>query len=108
MKKLNLLSDNILNGSLVISILILPLISGLANAQGQPEKQFNLTVTGADIQTLGEGLGTLPYGKVAPLMSKLQAQINEQSQPKIETKGIDPAKLVPNAEAPKAGDDIPK
>lgn len=71
------ISSSLLNGALVLAIISLPFIAGLANAQ---EKQFTLNVNQADIQTIGEALGTLPFGKVAPLMQKLQAQINEQNK----------------------------
>lgn len=84
---------------LVPALIICATIPNAAIAQNSPDKIFNLSVTAADVQILGEGLGTLPYGKVAPLMSKLQAQINEQSQPKPEAKPV---------EVPKAGEDIPK
>lgn len=57
------------------------LVPVVAFAQEKP-KEFNLKIDGADIQTIGEGLGMLPYGKVAPLMQKLQIQINEQNASK--------------------------
>lgn len=41
-------------------------------------KEFDIKVTGADITLVGEALGMMPYGKVAPLMQKLQNQINKQ------------------------------
>lgn len=44
------------------------------------EKEINLKVTPADVQAIGEGLGSLPFNKVAPLMSKLQVQINAQTE----------------------------
>jgi hypothetical protein len=56
------------------------LLSTVAFAQ-EADKKFNLEVSGADITLLGEALGMLPYGKVAPLMQKLQVQINAQQQP---------------------------
>lgn len=66
----------------------------LVKAQEQP---INLTVTNAEIQLIGEGLGSLPYGKVAALMNKLQLQINSQAKPP-EAK----APEAPKVEAPKA------
>lgn len=50
------------------------------NAQ-QPTQLLNLSVDNADVALIGEGLGNLPYNKVAPLMGKLQKQINDQTNP---------------------------
>lgn len=47
------------------------------HAQPSPQ-EFNLKVDSRDIEIIGEGLGALPYSKVAPLMGKLQAQIQGQ------------------------------
>ena len=53
------------------------------SAYGQEaNKEFNIKINAADIQLIGEGLGSLSYSKVAPLMIKLQQQINEQNAPK--------------------------
>lgn len=54
------------------------LIVDRAHAQ-TPE--VTLTVNQADLAVLSEGLGQLPYAKVAPLMQKLQAQVIKQQQP---------------------------
>jgi len=43
------------------------------------EKEFNLKVKASQVQLLGEALGLLPYGKVAPFMVDLQQQINAQN-----------------------------
>lgn len=49
------------------------------NAPEQP-KEFTLTVNGADIDTIGRALGSLPYNAVAQLMGKLQMQIVQQQK----------------------------
>lgn len=49
-----------------------------AVAQPAPPDSFTLRVDSKDIEVIGEGLGSLPYTKVAPLMGKLQSQIKEQ------------------------------
>lgn len=46
------------------------------------EVSVNLTVNQADLAVLSEGLGALPYAKVAPLVNKLQAQVIEQQKGK--------------------------
>lgn len=62
---------------LIIGLICLPT---LANAQEPTEFDFKLTK--ADIAVIGEALGKEPYNKVAPLLAKLQQQINAQMQPK--------------------------
>lgn len=64
-------------------VMVIALISAPAYAQAptQTQPEITLKVTPADITLLGEGLGMLPYAKVAPLMQKLQIQINQQQQP---------------------------
>lgn len=64
-----------LNPFLIVAVSLL--LSTVVYAQ-EADKKFNLEVSGADITLLGEALGMLPYGKVAPLMQKLQVQINAQ------------------------------
>ncbi len=62
-------------------IVIAMLASTPAFAQDNSAKEFDLKVTGADIAILGDALGMMPYAKAAPLMQKLQAQINIQNNP---------------------------
>lgn len=50
-------------------------------AMAQAEKEFDLKLTGSEVNMVGEALGELPYKKVVPLMNKLQGQLNAQSQP---------------------------
>jgi hypothetical protein len=47
------------------------------NAQEQP-KQFNLTVTPEELQVIGAALEELPFKKSAPLMNKLNTQVQSQ------------------------------
>lgn len=54
----------------------------LTAANAQEPQSFTLTVTPADLQIIGKGLGTQPYEITAPLMAKLQAQVIEQQKPK--------------------------
>lgn len=60
---------------LIIGLIWLPT---LAIAQ---EKEFDFKLNEKDIAVIGEALGMMPYAKVAPLMVKLQQQINAQTQP---------------------------
>lgn len=59
----------------------------------QSEKNFNITVTAIELQTIGEALALMPYNKVAPLLQKLQMQFNTQNQP-------EQPKAEPNAKTP--------
>lgn len=68
------------------------LLSSAAMAQ-----DFTLEVNANEINMIGEGLGFLPYNKVAPLIQSLQIQVNKQNQPKPEEKKIE----APKIEAPK-------
>jgi hypothetical protein len=66
-------------------ILIGLLISTPVYAQ-QPNQQiinqieYNIKLTGPDLDLIGEGLNTQPFGKVVPLINKIKAQILEQQQ----------------------------
>lgn len=50
------------------------------------EVSYKFDLTPAEINIVAEGLGMLPYGKVAPLMAKLQQQINVQAKPEAKPK----------------------
>lgn len=52
------------------------LIADRAHAQ-----DVTLTVNQADLSVLAEGLNSVAYGKAAPLIQKLQAQVVKQQQP---------------------------
>lgn len=45
-----------------------------------PSQTFNLSVSLEDINLIGEALSDKPFGKVAPLINKLQGQIIQQQQ----------------------------
>lgn len=47
------------------------------------EPSFTLTVSQAELQVIGKGLESQPYGVVAQLMAKLQAQVIKQQQPML-------------------------
>ena len=72
-------------------VLLACVISSAAIAQ---PAEYQLKVTPPELDTISEGLQTQPFGKVAPLMNKLRAQVIEQ-QPKPDA---------PKAEPPKATD----
>ena len=65
--------------SLIIGSLLL---SSAAMAQAPTE--YILRVSPAELDVISKGLQTQPFGEVAPLMRKLQAQYMEQ-QPKPKT-----------------------
>lgn len=59
------------------------------------QQEFTLKVTPAEINVIGEALGFMPYSKAAPLIQKLQVQVNAQSQPPAP---VEPAKEEPKKE----------
>lgn len=61
--------------------LALLLVSSSALAQ-TPPAEYNLKVTPADVAIIGKALGSQPFNDVAPVLNKLQEQINEQNKPK--------------------------
>lgn len=77
-----------MNKSLIFASAILFLASS-ANAQQQPEKEYNLNVTASELNVIGQALGQQTYDKIAPLMAKLQGQVSIQNIPRpipVETK----------------------
>lgn len=42
---------------------------------------MNIEFTQEELMTVGAALGRLPYDQVAPLLSNIQKQINEQQEP---------------------------
>ena len=47
-------------------------------AQEQPGRQIVLSVNEQELKTLGEALESLPFKTVAPLLQKLQGQVQQQ------------------------------
>ena len=75
-------------------VLIAALVSlpSLSYAQGFVEKEYELKLSLAEINIIGEGLSSVPYGKAFPLVNKLREQMFRQ-QPKPEPpKAVEPAK----------------
>lgn len=46
--------------------------------------EYTIKLTGEDLGVIWKALGNLPYSQVAPLVWRLQEQINEQDKPKQE------------------------
>ena len=65
-----------------LAISFLAGLAMLSAAHAQEPQSFTLTVSPAELQVIGKGLGTQPYESTAPLMAKLQAQVIEQQKPK--------------------------
>lgn len=63
-------------------LFLLPLISSInfAVAQEQP-KQFTFTVNSEELQIIGNALEELPFKKSAPLLNKLNTQVQQQLRP---------------------------
>lgn len=62
------------------------LLSTAAIAQPIVPSEYVIKLAPAEIDIISDGLQTQPFGKVAPLMNKLRAQVLEQQQPKQEDK----------------------
>ena len=63
----------------------------IASQAQQPLAEYIVKLTPAQLDTIGEGLGFMPFNKAAPLINTLREQVMAQ-QPKPE---------VPKVEAPK-------
>ena len=63
--------------------LVFLLVSTSAFAQNPPA-EYMLKVTPADVSIIGKALGSQPFNDVAPVLNKLQEQINEQNKPKVD------------------------
>lgn len=59
--------------------LFVALLATPAFAQEAP-KTYTLTVTSAELATIGTALGVLPYKDVSAIIAKLSQQINEQDR----------------------------
>lgn len=55
--------------------------AGTALAQSPQPQTYTLKVTGADLQVMSRALARGPYEDVAPLLSKLQSQLQAQDKP---------------------------
>lgn len=64
---------------LLTSLVALSFLS-VANAQEAP-KQFTLTVTSEELQVIGKALEELPFKQSAPMMNKLNTQVQSQINP---------------------------
>jgi hypothetical protein len=51
-----------------------------SSAEQDASRSFDLKVTEQDVVILSEGLMAIPYGRVAGLINKLQAQIADQQK----------------------------
>lgn len=62
-------------------LLVLGIMATAFPAVAQEQKHFNLSVTGDDLQIIGKALEDKPFKDVAPLIQKLNMQIQAQSRP---------------------------
>lgn len=61
------------------------LFATAANAQAPtPTVNFTITVTAQELDTIGNGLGGMPFKDAAPLINKLREQVIAQTKPKDE------------------------
>lgn len=61
-------------------IVVVLLWSATAFAQ-QAQRTFNLQVTESDLVVIGRALEALPYRDAAPVLGRLQQQVNDQVKP---------------------------
>lgn len=52
------------------------------SSQSQSQQEYNLKITGVELDLIGRALGLMPYNDVASLVQKLRQQVVEQQQPK--------------------------
>lgn len=61
-------------------------------AAQQQAQELTLKVTPAEVDTIGKGLGKLPFDEVAAIIQKLRNQIVEQQKPAEAPKAEEPKK----------------
>lgn len=68
--------------------------AGITAALGQtptPTVNFTITVTAQELDTIGNGLGAMPFKDAAPLINKLREQVIAQTKSKDgDVKAIEP------------------
>jgi len=85
---------------LLTAIAIISLsILGQASAQA-PVEQFKIELTAAELQTVGAGLGKLPFEQVAPIINKLNEQLAAINKAKAEAAKADVDKVDVDKKAP--------
>ena len=52
------------------------------SSQSQSQQEYNLKITGVELDLIGRALGLMSYNDVASLVQKLRQQVVEQQQPK--------------------------
>ena len=52
------------------------------SSQSQSQQEYNLKITGVELDLIGRALGLMPYNDVAQTVQKLRQQVVEQQQPK--------------------------
>jgi len=61
--------------TIVIGFLVLS-----TSAYAQTVQEYSLKLNATELDLIGEGLGTQPFNKAAPLINKLRQQVAEQQQ----------------------------
>lgn len=68
----------------------------VANAQAPqqptPSTVYTITITAQELDTIGNGLGSMPFKDAAPLINKLREQVMAQNKPAEAPKVDAPAK----------------
>ena len=67
-----------------VMFLSLSSLSG-ADAQKLPDN-YNIIVTPQELDTIGNGLGSMPFKDAAPLINKLREQVMQQAPKPVEKK----------------------
>ena len=52
------------------------------SSQSQSQQEYNLKITGVELDLIGRALGLMSYNDVVSLVQKLRQQVVEQQQPK--------------------------
>jgi hypothetical protein len=79
--------------SIMVAMLVaVPAYAQAPSAPPVPPDNYTITVTPKELDTIGNGLGSMPFNDAAPLIQKLRQQAMAQN------KSSEPAKAVDNSE----------
>ena len=71
-----------MNRSIIFGAVLFATAANAQAPQPAPAVNFTITVTAQELDTIGNGLGTIPFKDAAPLINKLREQVIAQTKPK--------------------------
>lgn len=66
-----------------LAVLCFLFLTCSAFAQQAPSRTFKFELSDADVAVVDKGLGGLPYREAAPVIARMQQQLNEQLKPPV-------------------------